>query len=574
MDEEARPRWRRRVALGVVGFVAVWGAASAWMLWGARADLQAGASDLRAVREQSSIGGLLDDGATEELESAEGHFASAASTLDSPLLVPVGWLPGIGAQIDASARLADVGEQGAQVASRAVADLRPLAEREQGGGAQRLELLADLGALADEAKAGIEPLDVGSDSGLLPPLATAVREVGEQRDAAVEAADDLGRMSGALADVLDGPEPYLLIGANNAEMRHGSGMFLSASELRFDGGALELGEVQPTASLVLPAGAVPVDGELADNWPWLDHGRDLRTLGFTASFPTNAAIAARTWEATDGGGPVAGVIVVDVDALRALLRAVGPVEVDGIRYTPDNVRGELLREQYLRFSDDQAGRRDQVGEVARAVFDRIEAGEFELSELATQLAETVAGRHLMVWSSDPERQAVWEDVGAAGALDERSLAVGLISRSATKLDSWIESAVDIEIDGRAIEVELTIENTGPKQGPAYVVGPNAEGLGPGDHRGIVVVNLPAGTASVEIEGATPVLRGGDGPTVVVAGDVLVPNGEEVVVVVRGRLPEGLDALVLEPAARVPRLRWEIGDEPIERDRRTAWSLTD
>lgn len=558
--------------LGALGLLALWGAAVAWLLWSARTDLDAGAAELRAVREQTSIGGLLEEGATEELESAEGHFSEAASALDSPVLVPVRWLPGLGTQVDAAARLAEVGQQGTEVASRAVADLRPLAEREQGGGVERLELLADLADLADEAKAGIEPLDVGSDSGLLPPLATAVREVGEQRDAALEAADDLGRMSAALADVLDGPEPYLLLGANNAEMRHGSGMFLSASELRFDGGALELGEVQPTASLVLPAGTVPVEGELAANWPWLDHGRDLRTLGFTASFPTNAAIAARTWEATEVGGPVAGVIVVDVDALRALLRAVGPVEVDGIRYTPDNVRGELLREQYLRFSDDQAERRDQVGEVARAVFDRIEAGEFELAELATQLAETVAGRHLMVWSADAEQQAVWEDVGAAGALEARSLAVGLINRSATKLDSWIETEVDVAVDGRAIGVELVIENTGPRQGPPYVVGPNAEGLGPGDHRGIVVVNLPAGTASVEIEGATPVLQGGDGPTVVVAGDVLVPNGERVVVTVRGRLPEGLDALVLEPAARVPRLRWEIGDEAVERDRRTTWSV--
>lgn len=558
--------------LGALGLLAVWGAAVAWLLWSARTDLDAGASELRAVREQTSIGGLLEEGATEQLESAEEHFSAAASTLGSPVLVPVRWLPGLGTQVDAAARLAEVGEQGTEVASRAVADLRPLAEREQGGGTQRLELLADLADLADEAKAGIEPLDVGSDAGLLPPLATAVREVGEQRDAAVEAADDLGRMSLALADVLDGPEPYLLLGANNAEMRHGSGMFLSASELRFDDGALELGEVSPTASLVLPAGTVPVEGELAANWPWLDHGRDLRTLGFTASFPTNAAIAARTWEATEVGGPVAGVIVVDVDALRALLRVVGPVEVDGIRYTPDNVRGELLREQYLRFSDDQAGRRDQVGEVARAVFDRIEAGEFELAELATQLAETVAGRHLMVWSADAEQQAVWEDVGAAGALEARSLAVGLINRSATKLDSWIETGVDVDVEGRAIEVELVIENTGPRQGPPYVVGPNAEGLGAGDHRGIVVVNLPAGTASVEIEGATPLLQGGDGPTVVVAGDVLVPNGERVVVTVRARLPEGLDALVVEPAARVPRLRWELGGEPLERDRRTTWSV--
>src|SRR5690606_27604747 len=117
----------------------------------------------------------------------------------------------------------------------------------------------------------------------------------DQLAQAESAAGDLEAASTALAGVLEGPAPYLLLGANNAEMRNGGGMFLSAAELSFDDGALALGDVSPTAELVLPAGAVPVDGDLAGNWPWLDPGRDLRNLGLSADFPQSAEVAVRTW---------------------------------------------------------------------------------------------------------------------------------------------------------------------------------------------------------------------------------------------------------------------------------------
>ncbi len=68
-------------------------------------------------------------------------------------------------------------------------------------------------------------------------------------------------------------------------------MFLSAATLGFDQGRLELGDVRPTQELVLPPGSVPVTGDLAANWPWLDPGRDLRNLGLTADFPQSAALA-------------------------------------------------------------------------------------------------------------------------------------------------------------------------------------------------------------------------------------------------------------------------------------------
>ena len=159
--------------------------------------------------------------------------------------------------------------------------------------------------------------------------------------------------------------------------------FLSASQVGFSRGSLELGDVRPTEQLVLPSGSVPASGDLAANWPWIESGRDFRSMGLTADFPQTGPLALANWALVKGGGPVGGVIVVDVDALRGLLRVVGPVTVDGVTYDVDTVRGELLRKQYARFDDDREERRDQIGDVARVVFDRIEKGKFDLEELAS-----------------------------------------------------------------------------------------------------------------------------------------------------------------------------------------------
>jgi len=271
---------------------------------------------------------------------------------------------------------------------------------------------------------------------------------------------------------------------------------------------------------------------------------------------------------------VSGVIVIDVDGIRSLLRVVGPVEVDGVRYTADNVRGQLLREQYQRYEDDRAERRDVLGDVAKVIFQRIEAGDWKLSDLATQLTDSVAARPLMVWSADDPLQSTWADLGADGHLRSSSLTVNLLNRSANKLDSWVDTSADVTTerrsDGRTdLTVSYRIDNRSNGEGPRYLVGPGIEGLAAGDYRGLVVANLPAGATDVTIDGARRFLDGGDGPTAVVAGEVTVKAGTSTTVTVTAVLPEGLRQLTIEPTARIPRTRWSIDGVEVDKAGRTV-----
>lgn len=569
-----RSRRRRTIALVVAGLAALWLVVAAWLVLSARADVEAGADDLRAVRREASIASLVEPERADELAGAADRFARASDRLGSPVLAPVRILPVVGRHLDAARDLAQVGEDGAEAARVALTDLQALTERSRAAGPERVQTLRELATVADDAGAALGALDVPSGDALVSPLSRAIVELGEQRAEAVDATEQMSATATALADLLEGPEPYLLLGANNAEMRVGSGMFLSAAELGLADGELALGDVVSATDVVLPAGAVEVTGDLGRNWAWLDPGRDLRNLGLSPDFPANAGVAVDTWRAgpAASGAELGGVIVVDVDALRGLLRVVGPVEVDGIRYDADNVRGELLREQYQRFAGEREARKDQLGEVARAVFDRLDAGEWALEDLATELVELAGGRHVMVWSADAQAEEAWTASGVGGALDPASVSIGLANRSGSKLDSWVETTAEISVEGRALEIRYEIANTAPASGSRQLVGPIAEGLEAGDHRGLVVATLPGGTAGVQVDGADLVLEGVDGPTATVVADLTLASGESRTVTITGTLPDGLDHLRLEPSARIPRTRWVVQGEELDRDRRQTIDL--
>jgi hypothetical protein len=573
--------WSRRriVVLVVAGAALVWLVAVGWLLLGARSEMAAGTSELRQVRRKASIATLVEPARRTELAAAERHFEAAEAKVDSPVLAPLKVVPVVSRHLRAAQQVVDASQEGTAAADEALGSLVALTKRPRAAGPERVQTLRDLAGTAATAHDALDEIDPGSPAALIGPLGDAVAELDEQRVEAADAAAQLERTSLAVADILQGPTPYLLLGANNAEMRNGSGMALSAAELSFDQGRMQLGDVRPTADLVLPKGSVPGTGDVAANWPWIEVGRDLRNIGLTADFPQSAALAVDNWAKVPGGGEVGGVILIDVDGLRSLLRVVGPVEVDGVRYTADNVRGELLREQYKRFDGDRPGRRDQLGEVAQAIFDRLEAGDWELADLATELSDAVQGRHLMVWSTDEQAERAWSEVGADGHLRDDSVSVGLLNRSANKADSWVDASVDLEskgrIDGRhELTITYQIENRTPGSGPAYLVGPNLDGLEAGDYRGLVVVNLPAGTTGVELTGAEPFMEGGDGPTVVVGGEVTVRRGTTAEVVVRALLPEGVDQVTLEPSARVEPTAWTVDGVDLGRDRRRTVSLRD
>jgi hypothetical protein len=522
-----------------------------------------GLGELRAVRRDLTPSDLLDGTASERLADADADLDRGAALLDGPWLTPLRLVPGLGRQVESvqamvvgSADVTGVAVDGVEAAHDLLGEGVP-------SGPARVTALRDLAEVAEQAAAGLAAVDAGPRSWLVPGLSGAAREFAAEKDGLEESLLRSRDASQALATVLDGPSTYLLFAANNAEMRSGSGMLLSAGLLVAVDGNLDVTDLEPTAEMVLPEGVGVTDPDLAELWGFTGSDQDFRNLLLSPRFAPNAEQAARMWTAL-GRPAVDGVLTVDVLALEDLLQAVGPVTIGSEQVDHTNVRRLLLHDQYARVTQDdegQADRRDVLGTVARAVLERFDSSEPEPGGLARALRDAAAGRHLMLWSADDTLEQAWRGVGVAGEVEPDGVLVSILNDGNNKLDPFLDVEARLEPeDATHGTLQLRVTNTvGPDEQP-YISGPNPEAVGGyGVYPGRLAVNFPAGTTLTVRDGPEAREVGSDGSTEVLAAPVRIAPGETVTWTVDYELGQALDGLRVLPSARSPGIRWSAGE---------------
>ena len=565
LRREARPTRRivRRVVLLAlfVWFVSA-GGTLAWAGWQARAGL-----DAADAARDAAAADVTSPEALAELREAHSLFESASRSAGAAHVVPLRLLPVLGRQIRSLDALAGGASRVADVSADALSAGQTALEETPGGRSQTPPLLRRLSEIAIDADRRLADIDLGPDEALLGPLWSARDKLADQL---AELRTGLGRGAAgarAAADLLQGPRRYLVLAANNAEMRAGSGMFLSAGVLETRDGALVLSPFRPTEELAVPAGAVPLTGDLADRWGWLKPNEELRNLGVSPRFDVSAPMAAAMWEAA-GGGRVDGVLAVDPVALRAVLAAVGSVDVEGRTIGADVVVDRILHDQYVEHAADprQDARREDLGLIAGEVMRALDSRDWKADRLGRELAAASRGRHLLAWSSRAAEQEGWQAAGIDGSLRDDSVMVAVLNRGGNKLDRFlrVRAELDLRREGSGTEgtLRLTLRNETPAGEPPYVAGPHpSSGVGEGEYVGLVAVSLPAASQGARIEGTSNLaVAGADGPTRVVAAPMRVARGEEVTVVVRFGLPSEGGSLRVEPTARVPGVAWSGGGQ--------------
>jgi hypothetical protein len=546
-----------------------------------RSSAAAARDDLRAVRADLDARALLEGDGAEDLARHADRFATIHRRLSSPLLAPVRVLPVVGRQLTAASQQADAAAAGLSEAAGLADEIGSLVDDGLGAGPERV---ATLQALAETARAGettFEALELGPDEGLVGSLDAARREIESAR---MEVLDGLGRAASlgtGLADFFEGPNDYLLLAANNAQMQNGQGMFLSAGVLHVEGGRMDLG---PMASLekVPPVDPpVPLDPDLSARWGWLDPNDDVRHLGLSHRFPVTASTAAALWAAL-GNPPVDGVVAVDPLMLEAIMSATGPVRTAGGDLAGDEVVEHLLHDQYLGYLSGDADasytteRRDALDEIAREVLSELEEVEDLDPDVVERFRVAAGGRHLLMWSPDPVVQQGFEAGGVDGRMGEGAVLLSLVNRSGVKLDWFMRATAELALAptdaGYDATLEVALTNEAPARGePRYVVGPYpGSGLEPGEYLGLVTLNLPAGATDGRFDDVDPLaVAGADGANRTVAAWVRVPRGETVRMTARFTLPAATAAVVVEPSARAHPTVWTYGgDRWPDRERRT------
>lgn len=547
--------------LVVVVALAAYGAVSALRLRRVDHQLRAGTSAAQSVRGQLTTTALQEGRPQGALAAAHADFAAAATTMSSSWWAPLRWVPILGRQLTSVRDLSVAAATTTDAGRRATTAVQVLLAAPHDTAAERTALIGRLAGITGDLQGRLARVDLGPADGLIGTIhdkrATFVTDLAQLRSGLARAT----AATAATARLLTGPSTYLVLAANNAEMRAGSGMFLEAGAVTFDHGAVSVSGFSPAAALSADQPEVPVPAAFAARWGSDHPGQEWRNLGLSPQFPLSATTAARMWAAR-GGGHVDGVIALDVPGLADLLGVTGPVTAGPVTYTAADVTDQLLVREYDGLTGDAAAndaRRQALGALAGAALHALQGSGASVSGLVDALDRAANGRHLMVWAADPATEARWQTAGVGGALPADGVLLALLNQGGNKLDPFqhLRATLSTRADGAdtAVTVTATLTDAAPASLSPYA----GDGI-PGPrlaYRGALALDLPAYAGHITSRGGTGVEAAGpDGATSdVVAVDVLVPAGGSTTVTWHWVLLGRHGALDVQPSARVPATSW-------------------
>jgi Protein of unknown function (DUF4012) len=558
------PRSRRRKLTywGIAALVVLWVLAVGVTMARGLRDASHAMAEVTLAKNNLSAADLVSGGPGPQLRAAATQFHQAKSLLDSPLMAPIDILPVLGRQLRSVQDLAGAAGQVSDIGATAVTQARGVLDEPHHLGPDRITALRRLAFLGQATHAALVKIDTGPSEALIGPVRSKRDDFLRQLDQAETKLENASKVASAVAGILQGPEQYLVLMGNNAEMRSGSGAFLEAGLLTTSGGELHLSDVVPTGNIGT-GGRVKVTGDLETDWGWLDPGVDWRNLGLTPQFDVNGPLAARMWQAVTGQS-VDGVLAVDVDTLQQFLQVTGPVTLaDGTVLNAGNAVSYLTHDQYagLTDQDESDAREDRLGALASAALSALNGESLDLKSLATAMTTATEGRHLLLWSARPQVEEAWRSGGVAGQLSPSSAMVAVINQGGNKLDQYLSVDTDLQISSGpgAGQGTLTVnlQNTTPPGQSQVIAGPYP-GLGTvyGEYTGLLAVNLPPDASHLQVRGGAPVdTLGAEGPDWLLATPVDVKEGATQQIVVTFRLPTGHGSMTVVPSARLNPVSW-------------------
>ena len=283
------------------------------------------------------------------------------------------WVPILGDDADGVRTLSSTLDRVADEGVEPLADSVDRLEQVSKDGRIDLDVVREIqdpvARASDTIGAASREVDALDSSGFTDALRTRYDEYAEILGDAAQAlasADTAAQVLPAMVGA-DGPRDYFLVFQNNAEIRATGGMpgswaLIHAEngnlEMRQQGGAIEFPMFDES---VLPL----TDGELAVYGKEI--GRYFQDPGFAPDFPRAAELWHEHWDRKFPDNPIDGVIALDPVGMSYVVDGTGPVQVDGLTLTADNLVDELLNKPYIERgieAQDQLFRK-----AARAIFD-------------------------------------------------------------------------------------------------------------------------------------------------------------------------------------------------------------
>ncbi len=298
-----------------------------------------------------------------------------------------------------------------------------------------------------------------------------------------------------LAATLYGPPGaarYFLAFQNPAELRGTGGLIGQYGVLESSPGGPRLTEVASYTALdARTRERVRLPAEVARRYRRFAVDSVWSAVNIPPDLPTVGRIVVDLYQRATGTR-LDGMIAVDPLAVAEILRVSGPIAVEGLRLTADNVARVTLVDAYVRYAADNQARRAFLEKTGRATFTAFRGALVARPDaLLRGLALAARGRHLQVYSRDPAVERAVEDLGigggtAAPATGDYLMPVA-INTGGNKLDAFLRRTlryrVALEPDGDAkANASITLRNGAPAHGlPRYIAGPYDERFRAGDN---------------------------------------------------------------------------------------------
>ena len=225
--------------------------------------------------------------------------------------------------------------------------------------------------------------------------------------------------SPALTGFPFGAKKYLIVFQNNTELRP-SGGFLSAFGIAdfqsgfFTGIKMEdvYGAIDEHPYIDPP---YPMKELLADQWY---KGYTFRDANYDADFPKTANELVRMMRLTRPDIKIDGVIAVNYSLLEDLLGVMGPVKVNGIEFTKDNLF-ETLEYEVNKIDrhnvEDLANRKNVLKPFANELIKNIILNPFRLGAICSAITDNLNKKNIQLYFVDDGLQDMSLQKGWAGA---------------------------------------------------------------------------------------------------------------------------------------------------------------
>jgi hypothetical protein len=273
------------------------------------------------------------------------------------------------------------------------------------------------------------------------------------------------------------PRNYLIAFQNSAEARGTGGILGAYAVMNIDKGKAKFSAYGSNAGLtqledtpiVMPDEFVRLYNDDPGIW---------QNSNISPHFPYGAQIWLALWK-NQFKQDLDGVLTFDPAALSYLLKATGPVIVDGEVIDSKNVVQVTLSDVYKKYVTNNDSRKKFLIDIIKAVSKKIEANEFSSTDLLKQMIYPINQHRILFYSTQPSEQKIIEQSAISGAIsDELDNEYRLViqNTSGNKMDYYLKRDLKIESltcgAKRSTKVTFSLTNTASlvDKLPAYVAG--------------------------------------------------------------------------------------------------------